>query len=451
MLANQTQIRGGRSIIKRVYSKVINMTWYNRNGIFRAMADALMLVVLAFLLAGCGMGLGTGHHDSDTSSSEGYFMDSPVQGLNYETETHSGTTGEDGSFSYEDGEMVTFKMGSMTLGTSRGARIITPIDMVPGAFDENHPAVTNMLRFMQTMDEDNNPENGITLPYYMMDELEGRPINFYMDPDSFENDPTVMMFMNDMQSMHDNYAGRMMVTAEDAQAHMRNTMMSMMGGNYDPNNMQGSFVDSPVQGLHYETETHSGTTNEDGHFNYSVGEAVTFSMGGMNLGQAHGNAIITPIDMVPGATDENHPTVTNMLRFLQTMDEDNNPENGINFPQYMMDELAGRTIQFDMNIEDFENNSDIQMFMETMGSMYGTYANRMIASASEAQEHMRNSMMNLQQVNDGSDSNLGDDMMGEDQKTNGDMMDGGQTNGGMDNGDMTGNDDSYGGGGGMMM
>ena len=234
-------------------------------GITRAIVEALMLGGLAVWLAGCGMG--TGHLGTGTSSSQGHFMDSPVQGLHYETETHSGTTGADGRFNYEDGEMITFKVGSMNLGTVRGAAIVTPMDMVPGAIDETNPTVTNMLRFLQSMDEDNNPNNGITLPSYMMEKLEGRGIHFDMGINEFENDPSVMMFMDDMRNMHEEYANRMMVSVDDAQAHMRNTMMGMMGGNYDPNNMLGTFIDSPVEGLHYETDTHSGITDENGRFN----------------------------------------------------------------------------------------------------------------------------------------------------------------------------------------
>ena len=370
--------------------------------IIRVLGSVAIVGAFIVILAGCGMNM-DGDHDGDYGSdgnlNEGFFIDSPVQGLHYETETQSGTTRSDGRFYYEEGELVTFKVGPMVLGSAIGANYVTPIDMVPGAVDEKHPTVTNMLRFLQTMDEDNNPENGINLPGYMMDELEGREIRFNMSTEEFEHNPELEMLMADMHDMHENYENRMMVSVEDAQAHMRNTMMSMMGGGFDPHNMQGSFIDSPVQGLHYETETHSGTTNQDGHFYYKAGEMVSFSMGGVELGQAFGKAFVTPVDMVPGAMDENHPTVTNMLRFLQSMDEDNISENGINLPEYMLEELEGRRIHFAMDPVEFTNDPDVMLFMETMRSGYSAYMGRMMVSPNEAQEHMRDSFLDMHNTN----------------------------------------------------
>jgi hypothetical protein len=77
------------------------------------------------------------------------------------------------------------------------------------------------------LDEDNNFDNGIFLPPYVMEELQGRQINFNMDPVEFENDVDVQRFMDTLRAMYASYADRMMVNAEDAQLHMRNTM----GGN----------------------------------------------------------------------------------------------------------------------------------------------------------------------------------------------------------------------------
>jgi hypothetical protein len=84
---------------------------------------------------------------------------------------------------------------------------------------------------MQTLDEDNNLDNGIFLPPYVMEELQGRQIDFNMDPVEFESDVDVQMFMDTVRAMYASYADRMMVNEEDAQLHMSNTMMEIMGGN----------------------------------------------------------------------------------------------------------------------------------------------------------------------------------------------------------------------------
>ena len=38
----------------------------------------------------------------------GYFVDGPVEGLSYSTAIQSGTTGADGAFQYNEGEVVSF-------------------------------------------------------------------------------------------------------------------------------------------------------------------------------------------------------------------------------------------------------------------------------------------------------------------------------------------------------
>ena len=195
----------------------------------------ILIVAVTIGLIGCGGGGGgdgSGLNSASVSGiQEGVFVDSPVQGLHYETNTQSGTTDVNGKFFYMDGETVTFSMGDLVLGEALGAPVMTPIDMVPDATDETHPTVTNMLRFMQTLDEDNNLDNGIFLPPYVMEELQGWQIDFNMDPVEFENDVDVQRFMDTLRAMYASYADRMMVNEEDAQLHMSNTMMEIMGGN----------------------------------------------------------------------------------------------------------------------------------------------------------------------------------------------------------------------------
>jgi len=39
-------------------------------------------------------------------------------------------------------------------------------------------------------------------------------------------------------------------------------------------------------------------TSADGSFEYTVGEPVTFSVGGVTLGRNDGKAVVTPLDLV---------------------------------------------------------------------------------------------------------------------------------------------------------
>jgi hypothetical protein len=84
--------------------------------------------------------------------------------LEYSSGSTTGITGADGSFNYEEGKPVTFKIGNMVLGsvTVTNSRIF-PVDLVSGASDETHPKVSLMAQILQTLDSDGDASNGITI------------------------------------------------------------------------------------------------------------------------------------------------------------------------------------------------------------------------------------------------------------------------------------------------
>jgi len=90
----------------------------------------------------------------------------------------------------------------------------------------------------------------------------------------------------------------------------------------------GVFLDSAVQGISYVSGGVSGITDANGTFTYEVGSVVRFMIGDVVIGEAPGQSVITPIDLVSGS-DASHPTVINIVCFLLTLDEDGNPDNGI--------------------------------------------------------------------------------------------------------------------------
>ena len=108
----------------------------------------------------------------------------------------------------------------------------------------------------------------------------------------------------------------------------------------------GVFVDSVVEGLHYETPTYSGTTNSAGEYDYLPGETVTFSIGGIIFGASAAGPVVTPLSLVSGATDATDPEVTNIVRLLLTLDDDGNPDNGINIDAATTTAAAGLTVDF---------------------------------------------------------------------------------------------------------
>jgi len=104
------------------------------------------------------------------------LIDSEIEGVNYATTASNGVTNANGEFTYKEGDTeVTFKVGHLLLGTfalahlNSDGKILLP-ELY--ALDRNNtvdPNALKLLRFMQSLDEDNDPSNGI----YISDNTKG--------------------------------------------------------------------------------------------------------------------------------------------------------------------------------------------------------------------------------------------------------------------------------------
>jgi len=120
---------------------------------FHSIALSLSLV---FLIAGCS------GNESVSQYRTGVFLDSPVEGLNYETESRSGKTDANGEFDFIAGKNITFSIGGFTLPAVQAANIVTPLTIFD-TDDVNDPRVQDLARLLQSMDSDGNLDNGIQL------------------------------------------------------------------------------------------------------------------------------------------------------------------------------------------------------------------------------------------------------------------------------------------------
>jgi hypothetical protein len=107
----------------------------------------------------------------------------------------------------------------------------------------------------------------------------------------------------------------------------------------------GVFLDSAVEGLSYTTATNNGITNTLGEFNYQANEDVTFSIGGIVLPAVAAKSVLTPLDVME-TENINHPSVVNVLRLLQSLDEDGAADNGIKIPEATLELAKGLTVDF---------------------------------------------------------------------------------------------------------
>ncbi|WP_227105962.1 Lcl C-terminal domain-containing protein [Chromobacterium rhizoryzae] len=90
----------------------------------------------------------------------------------------------------------------------------------------------------------------------------------------------------------------------------------------------GVFVDSPVAGLDYDSGSYAGKTTADGEFHYLDGETVVFRIGQLELGRSLGAPQLTPLQLA-GSQNPMDPKVLRQVQLLLTLDEDGNPNNGI--------------------------------------------------------------------------------------------------------------------------
>lgn len=131
-------------------------------------------VLAAWMLIGCGGGSG-GSVNTATGVSTATFIDSAVQGLEFETPTQSGTTDSKGNFIYKEGESITFHIGNLYVGSAKPKNgKITPLDII-GTSDTADEKVIRILRTIQSLDSDNDPENGITIDSIYGETLKTQP------------------------------------------------------------------------------------------------------------------------------------------------------------------------------------------------------------------------------------------------------------------------------------
>lgn len=121
------------------------------------LAAAGFALVLGLLAAGCD-------DSEDGPVRDGVFLDSPVAGLTYRSATLHGLTDARGAFQYREGEWVTFSVGDLELGRAMGRSVITPLDLTIDGYHQARHVTANYCVFLQTLDADGNPRNGIEIP-----------------------------------------------------------------------------------------------------------------------------------------------------------------------------------------------------------------------------------------------------------------------------------------------
>lgn len=261
-------------------------------------ARAVFLVLaLAFLVA-CGGSSSSGK--DEPSVVQGQFIDSVVIGLSYKTATMSGFTDDQGRFSYRRGEMVRFFVGDVFVGEAMGQAIITPVELVAGAVDENNDQVLNIAVFLQSIDEDGDESNGIKITKAVNDEAVGKNIDFTLAAGDFDADGAIQILISSM--IASNGAAHPMVSREQARNAFRVNLLGLLVGEYRGTftgddrgswvarvDASGAITGTSTSEIYEVEDTISGTLSSSGEANMSgtVGTSV-FSGNFSRSGQASG-------------------------------------------------------------------------------------------------------------------------------------------------------------------
>lgn len=187
---------------------------------------AILLSAVLGMVSACGGG-GSSAPSAEASAVavDGKFVDSPVQGLSYESASVSGVTGPAGEFKYVPGETVTFKLGGTTLGSAMGKGVMTPAQISADA-----TTMSNMLRVLQTLDADADPSNGIELSADMRSAAQNVKFNLGLSAEDFDADSNTQYASAALVPLTKK-ADSTFVGAEAAQAHFQQTLTAYLAGN----------------------------------------------------------------------------------------------------------------------------------------------------------------------------------------------------------------------------
>ncbi|MBV1882982.1 MAG: hypothetical protein KUG82_15190 [Pseudomonadales bacterium] len=150
----------------------------------------------------------------------GRFLDSAVAGLSYRTATKSGTTNANGEFTYLAGETVVFGLGDLEFPAVTAAQILTPLELA-GVTDINNTGVVNMARLLQSLDQDCDPSNGITIGGEALLAAAGMALDF--ESPNFDTDVVDLVANGGQQ----NSACQVLIDASQAVAHLQQTLDSL--------------------------------------------------------------------------------------------------------------------------------------------------------------------------------------------------------------------------------
>ena len=243
---------------------------------------SILSLGMILLLAACNGGGGGGNSTNNDNTNTGYFVDSAVSGLAYVTSSGiTGITSATGEFSYAPGDTVTFSIGPIEIGQATAADMLTPVSLVPNA-DATNDVVVNIARFLQSLDADGDPSNGITISAEVTAAAGTIGLSVTFDAADFDTTAASLVEALRTEAYGDTNT---LVSAVDAQAHLESSIL-LCGRS---GSFQGTFVQTVGPGS--DGGTWSFTVDTDGSIT-GTGTSTDGSFGITGSVSSDGTAVV---------------------------------------------------------------------------------------------------------------------------------------------------------------
>ena len=318
------------SIEKHIMFSTQNSFQGNMNQIFGFLKTIGSSLVVALFFVGCAENKRNFIQEKRTpppapvakKELKGQLLDSFVWGVTYTTTSNKkGITDKNGFFEYLEGDEIEFTIGELRLGKVKAQSLITPLEL---AHQTNIDAlsVVNRLRLLQSLDEDQNPVNGIKITEDARNKASA--LVFDQNEEVFTSHATTIV-----QKI---YSARTLVGAAQAIEHFQNSLAN----NYSPNVNRFSIgtlkSPNPVIGMSYRLDSgFQAKTDGQGQFLYNQG-VVSFSVGNIYLGEVTPKKDLTLLDLAQTTNLIAYPVINRQL-LLTVLDNDSVVSNGIDVSQ----------------------------------------------------------------------------------------------------------------------
>jgi hypothetical protein len=174
------------------------------------------------------------------------------------------------------------------------------------------------------------------------------------------------------------------------------------GSGSDDTTKTGVFQDATVSGLGYSTLPGglSGLTSTKGEFQYKANDVVTFFIGNIVLGNGKGKSLMTPLDLVTGATGADDPTVVNIARLLQSIDTESS-NSVIELPSGLADAvnswlLTLTTTQFGFDPDQYDFDTLAEDLFDYLEAQMAVYSSGItLVDEDDAVDHLEDVLIDL--------------------------------------------------------